>query len=178
MKLRFDAILYTLTLVTQIMLRNTTNVHAGRRFPTPWSRLTSFNILLKGVMLVLTKIIYCNTTNHQYWESSRALKLLSAGPMWPAGLQLDHAAIEEWARRIELNDDEHSLFMGLRIADSSRAFCGLKWVRGLPLGNTGLLRRMLSRHPKKQHALMNHELRNIKKFASTKMYIGQHHDQP
>jgi len=31
---------------------------------------------------------------------------------------------------------------------------------------------------KKQHALMNHELRNMIQFASIKMCIGQYHDQP
>jgi len=32
--------------------------------------------------------------------------------------------------------------------------------------------------PKKQHALMNHGLRNMKQFGSRKMYIDQYHDQP
>ena len=38
-----------------------------------------------------------------------------AGRIWPAGCSLDTPDIEEWAQRIEVNDDEHSLFMALRL---------------------------------------------------------------
>jgi len=111
MELRFHAILVTKILLWTVV--DYIKCLRGPQVPYPWPRLTSFNIWLKGVVLVLTKIIYCNTHNNQYWESFRALKILSAGHMRPADLQLDHAAAEEWARRIEVNDDKHSLFMGV-----------------------------------------------------------------
>jgi len=40
---------------------------------------------LLDILLVLIKITSCNTHKNQYWESSRALKILSAGCMSPAG---------------------------------------------------------------------------------------------
>jgi len=41
-----------------------------------------------------------------------------------------------------------------------------------------ILGRMLSKHLKKQHALMNHGLRILKQFALTKMYIAHYHVHP
>ena len=41
-----------------------------------------------------------------------------------------------------------------------------------------MLDRMLSRHPKTQHAQMNHGLQSMRQFASTKMNIDQYYDQP
>jgi len=37
------------------------------------------------------------------------------GGIWPAGRSSETPDIEEWAQRIEVYDDEHSLFMALRI---------------------------------------------------------------
>ena len=64
MKLRFDEILCSnfgnANYVVDHIKRS-----RGPQVPHPWSRVTSFNILLKGVMLVVTKIIYCNTHTQQ-----------------------------------------------------------------------------------------------------------------
>jgi len=46
-------------------------------------------------MRVLIKITYCYIHTTINRESSRAKKILSARHMWLAGLQLDHAGVED-----------------------------------------------------------------------------------
>jgi len=64
--------------------------HGGRdpRVENQWSSITLFIlcIFIKDIMLTLIKITCCNTYAKHYQQSSKALKIRSAGKLVPPGL--------------------------------------------------------------------------------------------